>query len=66
VSRPRRWRGVGIIPLGDDGVKPLQQGDVEHVHPHDRLGAVVAVIVPLAIGRDDEIASAHGELWAAD
>ena len=44
----------------------IGQRQIQHIQPNDRLGAIVAVFVPQACGRQNQITSAHRALFTID
>src|SRR5215470_6678732 len=61
---PVRWVGLGVVELEARGVEALHEGNVEHIDPDHGLAAIVTVIVPGAIRREDQIPAGHPQLLA--
>ena len=52
--------------LGERGLEVIDRRHVEHVEPHHRLLAGIAVVVRRPVGGDDEVAVVHHRLLALD
>src|ERR1700736_1712914 len=46
-----------ICLVEPDAIEELHQREIQYVDPYDRLGAVIAVIVPGAVRREDQVAA---------
>ena len=59
-------RFAGEAFVEPDAVENLHQREIEDIDPHDRLGAVVAVVVPRPVGCQDQVAARSLAAFAFD
>ena len=66
ITRGRRGRVLTAHALGEaGGVKP-HGGDIEAIEPDHRARAVIAMVMPLPIGRQHQVEGAHHRALAID
>jgi hypothetical protein len=56
--------GFAVVEVEVDSPKMVNERQVKHVYPEGGLGAVVAMIMPGALGGQDEISAMHDTLLA--
>ena len=57
---------LGVVEFKASGVEAFDQRHIQNVDPDDGLLSVVAVVVPCAGRRQDEVAAFHPQLFAFD
>src|SRR5215470_1965473 len=56
--RPGIARGfAGELVVEPDAIEKFHQREIQHIDPNDRLASIIAVVVPSAVRREDQIAA---------